>query len=155
KRLTEWLSFVLFQMIVMIEEQNAVARRNPKNSQETHKRTERDDTITSIGPKDSTNQGRRQSQKRERRQLPTAEAGVQQQKGARCSGNGCNQQASLSGLPFSGLAEKLRVILERKLELLDAGLNVSRHRAEVAPPDVGVNVDASRGIFPADDVRCR
>src|SRR3989304_770077 len=144
---TKRFAFLLFEMLIVTHQHDAIARRDPEHSQKANERTEREDAAAHICRQHSAHQGRWQGEEGQGRQPPATECGEQDEKHPDRSCNPISKQAVLGGLPLLVLAEQLRVVPKRELDLPEVPFEVADYGAEVASPHVGINVNATRSVF--------
>src|SRR5262249_1755171 len=132
----ERFSLVVLDLLVPVDEQDAVARGDAEERQESHERTERDATAGERR-EHATDQRHRQRQEDENREAPVSKAGLQEEEDAERGGAREAEHALLSGLTLRVLTEQLGVVLERELDVLQSLIDVASDGAEIAAPDVG------------------
>src|SRR3990170_2214583 len=144
---TKGFAFLLLQMLIVSHQHDAVARGNPEYRQEANERTQREYTAPYIRRQHSAHQGRWQREEGQGRQPPATECGEQDEKHPDRSCNPISKQAVLGSLPLLVLAQQLRVVPKRELDLPEIPFEVADYGTEVASSHVGINVYATRSVF--------
>src|SRR5262249_38915158 len=119
-------ALLLLEMLVVVDQHDSVARRNPKHGEKTDQGTERDDAVAQVSGDHSAHQSRRQGEEGERGQPRAAESGHQEQESPERSEKRESEQPLLGGLPLRVLSQYLGVVAERKLHLAKAIFHIGR-----------------------------
>src|SRR4029450_1336363 len=139
---TEGLTLVLFEMLEVIDHQDAAARGDSEHGVEADKRTEREHPAAEPRCQRSAYQSHRQDQEGQRREAPTPERRLQNEEDPDRGANAEEQQALLGRLSLGVLPEQFRVVLLGELDALKSTFDVAGNRAEVTSVDTGDDVDA-------------
>src|SRR5262249_39191435 len=151
---TERFALVVLDLLIAVDEQDAVARSDAEERQESHQRPERN-SATGERRDHATDERHRQGQEDEEGETPVSKAGLQEEEDAERGSASEAEHALLGGLTFGVFAEQLGVVLQRELDVLQAQVDVARHGAQIAPPHVGDHVDTRRDAFVVNDGRGR
>ena len=95
---TEWIAFVLFEMLVMLDQHDAVARRYPEHSEQSGERSERDSVAGRERRQHSPHQGRWQGEEDHSCQAPGPEGRLQEEEDPERGGDPEDEQAFQGGL---------------------------------------------------------
>src|SRR2546425_4912559 len=146
----ERLTLDVLEMPVVLEEHDAVPRRDAQDRDDPDQGAERDDTVAHEIREQGADQRGGKGEEDEGREPPVAEGRLQQEEDHDRHDAAGDEQIRLRRPALLVLSEQVRAVADRELDLREAGLNLADHRAENAAPHVRVHVQASGAVLAAD-----
>ena len=137
----------------MGDHHDAVARADPQHGVEADQRAQRDDAQPGVGRQHATDQRAGQGHEHQRGQAEAAETGLEQQQDGQPGERREHQQAVACRLTLGGLADQLGPVAQRELDGGQPVTHLPGHRAQIAPADVGDDIDPPRAVLAPDHVR--
>src|SRR6478736_2608266 len=115
---------LLLEVLVVVDEQDPVAGRDPEDGEEAHERPERQDPAGEPGREDAADEGHGQREEHEDGEPPAPERRLEQQEDEDPGHDSRGEQPALGGLALLVLPEDLRVVAAGEADPRELGVEL-------------------------------